>query len=109
MITTEQKLLCALCHLGTFVGIPILAPLVVMLITNDLFVKQQAKEALAFQLGLLISIVIGIISLIFIVGIFILMITGIAGVILPIVAVVRIVDGMDYSYPVTGNFVRSNF
>ena len=35
MLTTEQKLLCALSHLGIFIGIPIVAPIVVMLFSND--------------------------------------------------------------------------
>ena len=109
MLTTEQKLLCALCHLGVFVGIPIVAPLVVLVVSNDLFVKQQAKEALAFQIGIIVAGFIGFLTLIFLIGFFIVLAAGIAGVVLPIVAVVKISDGIAYSYPVTGNFVRSNF
>ena len=106
MLTTEQKLLCALSHLGTFIGIPVIAPLVVLLMSKDLFVKQQAKEALVFQIGLIIMSIIGAITVIFIIGFLILPIVAIAGVVLPIIAVVKIVDGIDYSYPITGGFAR---
>lgn len=113
MITTEQKLLCALSHLGTFVGIPILAPLIVLLVTKNQFVKQQSKEALGFQLFLLIAAFVTGILYITVIGIpiAIILTLGIAllGIILPIIAIIKVIDGIDYSYPVTGKFIRKNF
>lgn len=109
MLTTEQKLLCALSHLGIFIGIPIVAPLVVLLFSNDEFIKCQAKEALAFQIGVGAIIVVGVILSILLVGIPILIVSGLALVVFPIIATIKIADGVDYSYPITGRFVRKNF
>lgn len=109
MLTTEQKLLCALAHLGTFIGIPILAPIIVLLASNNDFVKQQAKEALGFQIMLAVAAIVSAILTIVIVGILMLIAVAIIGVIYPIIAVVRVVDGIDYSYPISGQFIRSHF
>ena len=109
MLTTEQKIFCAICHLGTFVGLPVLAPLVVLLLSNDEFVKQQAKEALAFQIGMLAIAAIGGLLIFIVIGVPILIAVAFATVILPIIATINIADSKDYSYPITGNFVRSRF
>ncbi len=109
MLTTEQKLLCALSHLGTFVGIPIIAPLIVLLASSDSYVKQQAKEALGFQLFLAIGAVVSAILTILLIGFLGFVVLGIIGLIFPIIAMVKIVDNQDYSYPISGSFVRKHF
>ena len=109
MLTTEQKHLCALAHLGTFVGIPILAPVIVLLVSSDFFVKQQAKEALGFQIFLILALVISGILTIVLIGIPLLLVVGVVGVVLPIIAIVKVVDGTDYSYPISGSFIRNHF
>lgn len=109
MLTTEQKVFCAISHLGIFVGLPILAPLVVLLLSNDSFVKQQAKEALAFQIGMIIIAAIGGVLIFVLIGIPIVIAVALATVILPVIATIKIADSVDYSYPITGNFVRSRF
>lgn len=107
MLSTEQKLLAALSHGGVFLAAPILIPLVVMLISSDDYVKTQAKEALIFQIGLIVAAAISGILVILLVGIIGLIFVGIAAVIMPIVAIISVVDGKDYSYPITGKFARS--
>ena len=109
MLSTEQKLLCALAHLGTFVGIPILAPIIVLLVSSNEFVKQQAKEALGFQIFLIVGGAISALLAIVLIGFILIPIIGIIGIVFPIIAMVKIVDGVDYSYPITGNFIRNNF
>ncbi|MBB6214081.1 hypothetical protein HNQ80_000150 [Anaerosolibacter carboniphilus] len=106
MMTTEQKLLCAIAHLGWVVALPILAPLVILILTNDTFVKNQAKEALIFQIGVgILTVVFGILSILLI-GIPLLLILLVGALIFPIIAVVKSCDGVDYSYPVTGSVAR---
>lgn len=109
MLTTEQKLLCALAHLGTFVGIPILAPIIALLVSGDNFVKMQAKEALGFQIMLIIASIISAILIFVIIGIPLLIIIGIVAVVIPIIAFIKVVDGTDYSYPISGPIVRKHF
>lgn len=107
MLSTEQKLLAALSHGGVFLAAPILIPLVVMLISNDDYVRTQAKEALIFQIGLIVAAVISGILVIVLVGFIGLIFVAIATVIMPIIAIISVLDGKDYSYPITGKFARS--
>lgn len=106
MYSTEQKLLAVLCHGGVFLAAPILIPLVVMLISTDDYVKTQAKEALMFQILLIIAGVVSAVLIILLVGIFGLIIVGIAAVIMPIIAIISVLNGNDYSYPISGNWAR---
>lgn len=107
MPSTEQKLLSALSHGGVFLAAPILIPLVVMLISSDDYVRTQAKEALIFQLGLIVAGAISGILVIILVGVIGLIFVGIVAVIMPIIAIINVLDGKDYSYPITGRFARS--
>lgn len=106
MVSTEQKLLCGVAHLGWVVGFPILAPLIIMLLAGDKFVKDQAKEALIFQIALVVFGGIFAILSVLLIGIPFLLVLGILALILPIVAVIKVCDGKDYSYPITGSLAR---
>ncbi|QZY56082.1 DUF4870 domain-containing protein [Crassaminicella profunda] len=108
MLTTEQKLLCSVAHLGWLVGLPIIAPLIIMLLASNGFVKNQAQEALAFQIGMaILGAIFGVLSILLI-GLPFLMIIWFAGLILPVLATIRVCKDMDYSYPITGSFIRKN-
>lgn len=106
MLSTEQKLLAALCHGGVFLAAPILIPIVIMLISTDEYVKTQAKEALMFQILLILGALISGLLVILVVGIIGLIAIGIATVIMPIVAIVNVLSGNDYSYPISGKWAR---
>lgn len=106
MLTTEQKFLAILCHGGVFLAAPILIPLVVMLISKDDYVKTQSKEALMFQILLIIAGTVSGVLVILIVGILGLIAVGIAAVVMPIIAIVNVANGNDYSYPISGKWAR---
>lgn|SRR5690554_6081425 len=106
MLSSEQKILGLISHLGIFLGFPILAPLLVLLLSNDYIVKNQAKEALVFQIGLIIAGSIGGLLVIILIGIPILFIIGIIGVVFPIVAAIKFYQEGHYSYPITGSFIK---
>lgn len=103
MLTTEEKLLCAVAHLGIFAGMPVIAPLVVYVLANSEFVKDQAKQAMVFQIGLAIMATIGVLTIILLVGIFILMAVGVMTLVFPIIATFKSIDGERYRYPITGD------
>lgn len=109
MLTTQQKLLSALCHLGIFIGMPFIAPIAVLLLSNDYFVKQQAKEALGFQIGMSVVASISAILVFILIGIPLLLVVGVMVIVFPIIATVKVADNIDYSYPISGDFVRKNF
>lgn len=106
MLTTEQKLLAALCHGGVFLAAPVLIPLVVMLIVSDDYIKTQAKEALMFQILLILGAIVSGILTILLVGILGFIILGIAAVVMPVIAIVNVLNGNDYSYPLSGKWAR---
>lgn len=107
MLTTEQKLLAALAHGGKFLGAPIIIPLIVMLVSSDDYVKMQAKESLIFELVLAAGFIVSGILTIILVGIIGLAVFGIIAVVMPIIAIINVIDGKDYSYPVTGKWARN--
>lgn len=87
-------------HLSPFLGfvIPLgnfLGPLVVMLLQDDDqgFVREQAREALNFQIALFVYVILSIVTLI---GPFLV---GLVGVILMIKAAVAAREGKVYDYP----------
>jgi uncharacterized protein len=106
MLTTEQKLLAALCHGGIFLAAPILIPLVVMLVATDDYIKTQAKEALMFQILLILGGVVSGILTIILIGILGLVVVGIAAVIMPVIAIINVLNGNDYSYPISSKWAR---
>lgn len=106
MLTTEQKLLAALCHGGGFLAAPILIPLVIMLISKDDFVKTQAKEALMFQILSILALSVSGVLTIIVIGIIGLIVVGIASVIIPVIAIVNVLNGKDYTYPISGKWAR---
>lgn len=108
MLTTEQKLLSAASHLGIFVGLPVIIPLVILLISKDGFIKTQAMEALGFQILLLIATAISGILFIVLIGIPLLIAVGIAAFVLPILATIKVANNEDYTYPVSGKYIRKS-
>lgn len=67
---------------------------------------MQAKEALSFQVIMAIADIIAGILVIFLIGIPLLIIFGIVTVVLPIIAFIKVIDGVDYSYPITSSIAR---
>jgi uncharacterized protein len=102
-----------LAHLSTFAGyaVPlgnIIGPLVILLIKKDQmsFVEANAKEALNFQISILIYIVISVILAFFFIGFLTLFAVIICDLIFTIVAAVKANEGVVYRYPLSIKFVN---
>ena len=103
----------SLCHIvalsgliGNGVGF-VLGPLVVWLMKKDEhpFVEEQGKEAINFQITMIIAaLVSGILTLI-VIGFFLLIAVGIVMIAFPIVAAVKAGKGEHYKYPFTIRFI----
>ncbi|UCD75570.1 MAG: DUF4870 domain-containing protein [Phycisphaerales bacterium] len=112
--TSEEKTMAMLCHLAALcqlVGVPfggILGPLVVWLIKKDQspFVDDQGKEALNFQITVLIAIVCCIPLIFILIGILLLIIIAIGQLVLLIIAAVNAASGTPYRYPMTFRFIK---
>lgn len=106
MLTTEQKILCAISHLGIFTGLFVVLPLIIFLLSKDKFVKDQAKEALVFQLFVFAGIIISVILMIVLIGFITIAIVGLVALILPILATIANANDKFYEYPLTTEIAR---
>lgn len=110
-LTSETRNWAMAAHLSAFVGawvaLAFVGPLVVWLIKRDQhpFVERHAREALNFNLTLLIYIVVAGILALALIGIPLLIAIGITWLVLTIMAAVRAANGEPYRYPLTIRFV----
>lgn len=102
------------CHLAVFAGalLPVLGniigPLVVWLMKKDEypFVDDQGKEALNFQISMMIYMAVAGVLVLLLVGFFLLAILGIMDFVLVIIAAVKANQGVRYRYPFTIRFIK---
>ena len=109
----EARKWAALCHIvalsgliGNGVGF-VLGPLVVWLIKKDEypFVEEQGKEAINFQITMIIAAIVSGILTFVVIGFFLLVAVGIVMIAFPIVAAVKASNGEAYRYPFTIRFI----
>lgn len=93
--------------LGAWVALAFVGPLVVWAIKREdhPFVAEHAREALNFNLTLLIYLVVAGILAFVLIGIPLLVAIGITWLVLTIIAAVRAANGESYRYPLTIRFV----
>lgn len=112
-LTQEERTWASLCHVAAFATFvlpsfgSIIGPLVVWLIKKDtsLFVNDQGREALNFQISCFIYFIItGLLSLVLI-GIPFLIALGIFWLIEVILASVNASNGIAHRYPLTIHFI----
>ena len=86
----------------------ILAPLIIWLIKKDdlVFVNDQGKEVLNFQISMIIYLFISILLCFILIGIPILISLIIFNLIVTIVAAVSANDGKYYRYPISIKFIN---
>ena len=121
-ITQDEKTWGIIAHVSGIItglfGLGFLGPLIVWLLKKDQsrFVGYNAFQALIFQAGLLITIVILMIAgflliCIFIGFLFIALgaLMGLAGMIYSILGAVRAGEGKYFEYPLTGAFARAQY
>jgi uncharacterized protein len=105
--SSDARTWAMLSHLSIFV-IGIIGPLVIMLTKGkeDTFVREQAVEALNFQITLFIAYIVSFILFFIVIGIFTFLATVIAGIVLAIMASIAAYRGEHYRYPVTLRMVK---
>jgi len=103
----DAKTMGMLAHLlGFFTGF--LGPLIIWLVKKDQsrFVDQEGKEALNFQLTVLIAYVVGILTWCLFVGILIFIAAWIIDIVFCILASVSVNNGKPYRYPVCIRMIK---
>lgn len=102
------------CHLIALVGLLgngigfLLGPLILWLVMRkeDRFIDEQGKEAVNFQITVLIALIVGAILTLLVIGIVVVIAVGIAAVVLPIIAAIKANDGEHYRYPFSIRFIK---
>lgn len=100
----KRKLLSALSHGSIFfslLGVSIGIPIVILFVSDDPVVKENAKEALNFHFNVwLYGIIFGVLTLILI-GFLLLGILQLINIVLPILAILHSLSSTDqpYRYP----------
>lgn len=105
--TSDDKTMSLIIHLGgIFTGI--IVPLIIWLIKKDQskFVDHHGKEALNFQITILIAYAIGLATWCFVVGIVIFFAAWVAAVVLGIMAALAANRGELYRYPMTIRLIK---
>jgi uncharacterized Tic20 family protein len=90
--------------LSGFIGIPlgwILGPLVIWLVKKDTlpFVDRQGKEAMNWQLTMLIAAIVCIPLMFICVGVIVMAVLGVVDFVFPIIAALKANEGVEYKYP----------
>ncbi len=100
----RRKLLSALCHGAIFLSSTLVAvaiPIAILFTTEDSVVKANARESLNFHINLYIYGLIAAMLTVVIIGFPLLMVLGLISFIMPIIAIVKILNSPDepYRYP----------
>lgn len=101
---SEDRLWALLAHLSYFV-FAVFGPLIIWLVKRDdsSFVEEQAKEALNFQLSV---VLIGMLCGITVILLPVTILLGIAGIVFSVMAGVKAYEGEDYRYPYTIRMIK---
>jgi len=106
---SDEKTILIISHLGGVIGmLGALVPLVMLLVKPDAspYAKMQIKEALNFQITMLIGFAVGFILLPVLMGGLIIPVVALANLIICIMAAISINDGKDYKYPFALRLVK---
>jgi hypothetical protein len=110
----EIRRWAAICHAIALVGFLangigfVLAPLVIWLIKRDEhpFLEEQGKEAVNFQITMLLAALISIPLCLVVIGVFMLIAVAVMLLVFPILAAVRASEGEHYLYPFAIRFIK---
>lgn len=106
-VSSDERSMAILTHVLS-IFFSFIPALVIYLVKKDEspYVAEHAKEALNFQISLLIYVVISIPLCLLIIGIFMLIAIGIGSLVLYIIAAVKAADNVLYRYPFSIRFIN---
>ena len=106
-VSADEKNFGMLAHLlaifTNFIG-----PLVIWLVKKDesAFVDRHGKEALNFQISVMIYCIVSSFLVVFLIGILLLTAVSIMDLVCCIIAAIKASNGEEYSYPLSIRFVN---
>lgn len=113
-LSDEACKTASLVHLSALIGLLgngigfLLGPLAVWLLKRDEdpFIDAHGKEAVNFQLSMILAAIVSAVLIVVLVGFLLLGIVFIAMVVFPIIAAMKARDGEMYRYPATIRFIK---
>ncbi len=111
----DERMWAMFCHLSTLAGyviivpgINVIAPLIVWMIKKEEYplVNDQGKEAINFQINILIYVIVSALLICATVGFFLLPVVVIYSLVMTIIAALKANQGEYYRYPLTIRFLR---
>ncbi|MCM3743701.1 DUF4870 domain-containing protein [Sporosarcina luteola] len=100
----ENTGLKVIVHASAFFA-PFLVPILIYLIVDDSEVKRVSIQALLFQLVMGALIFISAILIIFLIGIPMIIVFALMTIIVPILGIVKSLQGETYNYPIVGRWI----
>jgi uncharacterized Tic20 family protein len=113
-LTDDARNWAMLCHLSALAGLVVpgvgmfVGPLVVWLLKRNEhpFIDDQGKEALNFQISMLIYIVISAAMICILIGIVLLPIVIVMNIVFVVIASIKASNGVVYRYPLTIRLIK---
>ena len=113
-VSKEEQNWAMYCHLAALAGfvVPlgnVLGPMIVWLMKKDTMplVDQHGKEAMNFQITVLLAFIVCFILAFVLIGFLLMFIVGIGALVLVIMAVVKVSNGqLDYKYPIALRLIK---
>jgi len=111
-INSEEQTFSMLCHLSAIAGfiIPfgnIIGPLIIWQMKKDTYpeVDRQGKDALNFQISMILWLIVSAVLIFLVIGIFALIALGVLQLVMIIVASVKSNNGERFKYPLSIEFI----
>lgn len=94
-----------LLHASTWFA-PFLVPFILYLVVDDDEVKKLSIQAVLFQLVMYALITVSIFLIIFLIGIPMVIIFGIMAFVVPIIGIIKAINGDKFNYPIVGSWIK---
>lgn len=94
-----------LLHASTWFA-PFLVPFILYLVIDDEEIKKLSIQAVLFQLVMTVLITVSFFLVFIIIGIPLLLIFGIMAFVVPIIGIVKAVNGSSFNYPIVGSWIK---
>ncbi|MDI2589027.1 DUF4870 domain-containing protein [Psychrobacillus sp. NEAU-3TGS] len=94
-----------LLHASTWFA-PFLVPFILYLVVDDEEVKKLSIQAVLFQLVMYFLITVSVFLIIFLIGIPMVIIFGIMAFVVPIIGIIKAINGDKFNYPIVGSWIK---
>jgi len=94
-----------LLHASTWFA-PFLVPFILYLVVDDDEIKKLSIQAVLFQLVMSVLITVSIFLIILLIGIPMVIIFGIMAFVVPIIGIIKAINGDKFDYPIVGSWIK---